>query len=409
MVVTSQRQPTSADAREANRTYRRTRLPRPYPDPSAYQANLKAALESDPRKKANYERYLAARKTATPDFLPIKLDIENISRCNFRCTMCQVSDWGPKFQRAEDMALEHFKHLIDEQYGLVEVKVQGMGEPLLQRETFFEMVRYARSKHIWVRTTTNASLLHFRDNYKSLIEADPGEVQISFDGATKQTFEAIRRGSKFELVYDNCKLINSYCNDRGLLKTRMWALVQQGNIGEFPEFVDRAAEMGFRRLTYGLNLTDWGQAKWADANKAVTAEDDVTPEMAHAAMDKGKRLGVEVTFWDVTSKYSAESADKLCAWPFERAFVSSDMKVVPCCIIANPEVYNLGSAQDFNGVWQSKAYQRFRQAHLDGRIPKVCELCYIRPAGSGKPPHAPTDVGQDATSRPAKDPALDYE
>lgn len=370
---------------ELNRLYRRTRLPRPYPDPEAYQSNLKAALASDPRKKTNYEKYKAAKKTVTPDYLPIKLDIENVSRCNFRCTMCQVSDWGPFYKRASDMPLEHFKALIDEQYGLVEIKVQGMGEPLLQRDTFFEMVKYARSKHIWVRTTTNASLLHHRENYRKLIDSGICEVQISFDGANKESFESIRIGSKFELVYENCKLINRYCNDLGLLKTRMWAVVQQGNVREFPRFVERAAEMGFKRMTYSLSLTDWGQVKWAKANAAVTAEDMVTPELAHAAIERGKQLGVEVTFWDVTSKYSTDRPDHLCAWPFERAFVSSDMRVVPCCIIANPDVAELGRGVEFTKVWQSDQYQEFRRAHLEGRIPKVCEMCYLSPAKREQP------------------------
>jgi pyrroloquinoline quinone biosynthesis protein E len=96
------------------------------------------------------------------EYLPIKLDIENISRCNFRCTMCVVSDWE-KGKRGEDMSLEEFQRLIDEQYGLVEIKLQGIGEPTMQGDVFFEMIKYARARHIWVRTTTNASLLHVKD------------------------------------------------------------------------------------------------------------------------------------------------------------------------------------------------------------------------------------------------------
>ncbi len=361
---------------QRNRTFRRTQLPRPYPDPAAYQENMRLALAGDPRRRENYERYQRNKWSATPDFLPIKLDIENVSRCNFRCTMCQVSDWGPTYQRGADMSLEDFKRLIDEQYGLVEVKLQGIGEPLLARDTFFEMIKYARSKHIWVRTTTNASLLHFQDNHKKLIASGVNEVQISFDGATKATFEQIRRGSKFELVVANCKLINGYCNERGLLKTRMWVVVQRHNMGELFQFIPLAAEMGFKRLTFSLELTDWGQQSWSEKNKAVTVEDLVTPEMAHEAIAWGKEHGVEVTWWDITDKYSTESVDTLCRWPFERAFVSSDMRIVPCCIIGNPNVADLGDARQFTKTWQGEAFREFREAHLKGQIPSYCQLCY---------------------------------
>lgn len=107
----------------------------PAPEPSmgsaAYAAQRERALAFDPRRRANYEKYLRARTDRRiVDYLPIKLDIENVSRCNFRCTMCQVSDWH-KGQRAGDMPLDSFKALLDQQYGLIEIKLQGMGEPLI--------------------------------------------------------------------------------------------------------------------------------------------------------------------------------------------------------------------------------------------------------------------------------------
>ena len=366
---------------EDNRKYRRQELPTPYPDPKAWSANLKKALASDPRRKENYERFQRAQKTHKLDYLPIRLDIENLSRCNFHCTMCQVSGW-PKYQRARDMTLEEFEGLIDQQYGLVDVKLHGMGEPLLGRDVFFDMVRYARAKHIWVRTTSNGSLFHFQNNYKKLIDSGINEVQISFDGATKATFEEIRRGSKFELVTSNCALINKYCNDNDLLITRMWVLLQKHNSHEFLDFVRRGHEMGFKRLTYSLNLHAWGQEKWDAINGKVIAEDSVTPDMAWEAIELGKELGLEVTFWNITDKYSTSSPDKLCPWPFQWSYVSSDMRVVPCCMIANPDVLELGDATDFTGVWNSQVYEDFRKEHLEGRIPKACQLCYEMRTGS---------------------------
>lgn len=358
-----------------NRSYRRTHLPKPKPDPFAYTFNRWIALASSPSRLVNYIKYKTASRTKLPHYLPIKLDVENVSRCNFHCTMCQVSDW-PGLRRAEDMSLSDFKRLIDTQYGLIEIKLQGMGEPLLGRDDFFEMIRYARSKHIWVRTTTNASILHYKDNYKRLVDSGVNEVQISIDGATKETFEKIRRGSKFELVVENCKLINEYCNQRNRLLTKMWVVLQKDNVDEFFDFVPLSHEMGFKRLTYALNLTDWGQDRWNAMNSAITVEDAISPEAADKVIEEGRRLQMEVAFWNVTAKYTTDSPTSLCAWPFERAYVSSDMRVVPCCKIGNPEVSELGDARNFTNVWSSPEYQEFRQAHLEGRIPKICLDCY---------------------------------
>jgi len=64
------------------------------------------------------------------------------------------------------------------------------------------------------------------------------------------------------------------------------------------------------------------------------------------------------------------------SWPFERAYISSDMRVVPCCIIGNPEVSDLGDAQEFDKVWTNEAMEQFRRDHLEGRIPTECRSCY---------------------------------
>src|SRR3989338_10709369 len=116
-------------------------LPRPRPEPEFYAATLEEGFRRFPARRENYARYRAAARGELVDYLPVRLDVENVSRCNFHCTMCQVSDW-PKYRRADDMSFTDFKRLIDEQYGLLELKVQGIGEPLLGRDTYFEMLKY---------------------------------------------------------------------------------------------------------------------------------------------------------------------------------------------------------------------------------------------------------------------------
>jgi MoaA/NifB/PqqE/SkfB family radical SAM enzyme len=356
----------------------------PVPVPSAglpaYNRERQLCLALDPRKRQNYERYMASkRRSARVDYLPIKLDIENVSRCNFRCTMCVVSDWH-KGIRGKDMPLTEFRRVIDEQYGLVEIKAQGIGEPLMQGADFFEMIKYARSKHIWVRTTTNASLLHLKHNYKKLIDADPNEVQISIDGATKEVFESIRRGSRFEIVKRNCRLINDYCRQKGVRVTKMWSVVQRANRHQLSELIDFASETGFQDQTFAFSLANWGLDVWRDRNDDVTVEDSLTVDLAEELIEKGERLGINVSFWNSTSKYSVKSTEALCPWPFERAVVTSDLRTVPCCTIGNPDAFEIGrgSGTGFSDLWFSDEYVAFRQEHLDGRVPKICENCYYR-------------------------------
>lgn len=353
----------------------------PAPEPAIgieeYHRQREQALERCPRRRANFEKYLAAKRSQVDvDYLPIKLDIENVSRCNFRCTMCVVSDWH-KGTRGPDMGVDDFKTLINEQYGLVEIKLQGIGEPLMQGDDFFEMIRYARSKDIWVRTTTNASLLHIKDNYKKLIDANPCEVQISVDGATEDVFQAIRRGSQASRVFDNCRLINAYCDEVGYHPTKMWTVVQESNQHQLEALVTLAHDLGFKSMAFSLNLTDWGMEEWGEKNNNVSVQDTLDPDYLYSLIGMGEDLGVQVRFWSVNEKYSTESVEQLCPWPFERAYMSSDNRVVPCCYIGNPDVYEFKKNSDsFSDVWYGDDFKNFRQAHIDGNIPSVCKGCY---------------------------------
>jgi MoaA/NifB/PqqE/SkfB family radical SAM enzyme len=351
--------------------------PEPVPDVNTYLRERRISLSRSTSRLKNYITYMKSdRRSADVNYLPIRLDFENVSRCNFACTMCTVSDWH-KGTRAADMPLDAFKRLIDEQYGLVEIKIQGLGEPTMQREAYFEMIKYARSRNIWVRTTTNASLLHLNNNYQKLVDSGVNEIQISIDGADKATFESIRRQSVFEQVVKNCKLINSYCDSKGVELTKMWTVVQKGNRHQLFHLVDLADEMGFRSMGFSLNLVDFGTERWREINNGVTVETSFTRREAEGLMVKGAQLGIKVRFWSVTQKYTIDDPGRLCPWPFERAYISSDLRVVPCCIIGNPDVSEIGSAREnFSNVWYGEHMREFRAAHLRGEIPQVCHSCY---------------------------------
>ena len=353
-------------------------LPAPYPVPNidVYENTLKKSLNFDVNRKKNYEKYLqSSKRNEVIEYQPTRLDIENVRRCNFACQMCMVSTWD-KRQRARDLELKEFKEIIDNQVGLVEVKIQGFGEPTMQRNVFYEMIKYARMKELWVRTVTNASLLHLKDNYKKLIDSGVNEIQISIDGATKEVFESIRHGSVFDMVVSNCKLINEYAASKGVELTKMWTVVQRKNQHQIKELIDLGKEIGFKHLVFSLNLVDFGVEEIKQRNASESIMETVTNRDALKYIEYGDSLGLNVRFWRQTGKYSTKSPDKLCPWPFERAFISSDSRIVPCCVIGNPEVADFGSAIELSEIWNSKVYKDFRNRHLSGDIPSMCKDCY---------------------------------
>ncbi|MBM2834300.1 MAG: hypothetical protein HW406_1461 [Candidatus Brocadiaceae bacterium] len=347
-------------------------FPKPTPNLEAYNKKLHAGFSKYPERHKNFLKYKNSSKNAKIDYMPIKLDIENVSRCNLKCEMCQVSSWE-SFKRGADMTLEDFKSIIDEQYGVYELKIQGMGEPFLGQD-FIKMVAYASSKDIWVRTSTNATILDKKENYKRIIDAGIDEVQISVDGTTKDTYEKIRINASFERLVKNCKLINSYCDSLGIDKTRMWVLLQKDNVKELHRFPAFAKELGFKRVAIILDVHGWGNDRLTDKNNQKKITNVIREEDVEKLLENARNLGVNLSFWNISDKYSQTNP---CPWPFERAYISSDKKVVPCCMIANPDTFNLGTLNiDFNDIWNSPQYAKFREAHLSGKVPNVCRYCY---------------------------------
>ena len=354
----------------------------PQPEPAGgveyFAEERKLAINFSSERRENYEKCRRWKiNGGRVDFLPIKLDIENVSRCNFRCVTCVVSDWK-NGKRADDMSLNSFKGLIDEQKGLIEIKLQGIGEPLMQGDDLIDMIKYARSKAIWVRITTNASLLHLGDRYAKLVDADTNEIQISIDGANKETFENIRHGSKYERVIDNVRLINSYAQEKGVERTKMWTVVQRENAHQLDELVELSAELGFTNQVFMLRPISWGMGDWDERISDLAVTDDLDSDVLHGLIEKGRALGVRVAFWVASEKYSTNKDEPRCPWPFERAYIGSDLRVAPCCMIGNPDVYEIGNGvkEGFSKTWLSDEYEQFRKAHQDGNLPEVCRNCY---------------------------------
>ncbi len=360
----------------------------PSPEPAlgwaAYYEERERALAASPRCRDNFERYQKSlRRSVEVDYLPIVLDIENVSRCNFRCIMCQVRGFE-KGKRARDMTLAEFKQLIDDQYGLVEIKLHGMGEPTMQGKDFFEMIRYARARHIWVRTVTNASLLHVRDNYRTLVDTGINEIQISVDGADPTVYEAIRVHGEFSRMKENCLLINRYCQERKLPLTKMWTMVQRDNVHQLEALVDLAAELEFPSIVFSVQIVAWGAEHVAQQNREINVAQSLNVDRLRGLVVRGEKRGVRVRFWSALQKYSQDRPENTCPWPFERAYIGSDGRTVPCCMIGNPDTFEIGKGLSFAQAWASKEYADFRRAHLSGEVPEVCKSCYLASAHTGR-------------------------
>ena len=79
------------------------KLNAPYPAPREYWNTVLDGFAEFPSRLDNFiEAKKVGNRQTVQNYRPFLIDLEPNSRCNFRCTMCQVSEWE-RGQRARDM------------------------------------------------------------------------------------------------------------------------------------------------------------------------------------------------------------------------------------------------------------------------------------------------------------------
>lgn len=323
------------------------------------------------KKYFNLFKFLLLKKFRfeNPPYLPISMDVEPTTGCNFRCTMCQVSTPGFKSQ---NMNIETFKEFINQNKQLLKIKLQGMGEPTVNNK-FLEMINIANSYGITVEFTTNGSLLNEK-LIKELLKKKLSKITISIDGATKDTFEKIRVKSDFNKVIMNAKLLIELSKNYYLRpEICAWTVVQKDNADEFEKIFYLCNEIGFDSLSYQFHISDWGKSEWNSINKHKFVNIDSKIDFIKNKINKKKYKTKVMIF-----KENLLSFQKKCTWPIRSSYIDNQGYVSPCCIIGDSKIVNFGNIKTnkFENIWKSKKYVEFRKAINKNQIPSFCKNCY---------------------------------
>lgn len=304
-----------------------------------------------------------------PPYLPISVDVEPTTGCNFRCTMCQVS--SPNF-RSQNMSIETFKNFINQNKQLLKIKLQGMGEPTVNNK-FLEMISLANDFGITVEFTTNGSLLDEKF-INQLLKKKISKITISIDGATKETFESIRIKSNFNKVIENAKnLIKSSKNYYLKPEICAWTVVQKDNSHEFEKIFYLCNEIGFDNLSYQFHISDWGKEEWNYINKDKIIDINSKINFINK-INNDNLFSTKVLIF----KENLLTFKKKCNWPIKSSYIDNQGYVSPCCIIGDSKVINFGNINntDFKNIWHSEKYIQFRDSINKNEIPSFCKNCY---------------------------------
>lgn len=134
-------------------------------------------------------------------------EIEINRNCNIDCVMCNTSlSTRPQF----NMDLDLFEHAVkyEKSQGKGHTTLHTIGEPLMNKNLpqYFEILR---KQGVQVGLSTNGLILH--KHLDLLIEnADIfSELRFSIDGASRETYEKIRRGGSWERLMTNMEMFRA--------------------------------------------------------------------------------------------------------------------------------------------------------------------------------------------------------
>lgn len=303
-------------------------------------------------------------------FLPVRLDVEPIDTCNFACDHCQVTHWARKGTTLDPA---RFRELLDALPMLREIKLQGMGEPLLHRD-LPAMLEEGERRGIAMLLFTNGSI-HTEAIASRLASLRNATVVFSVDGATAETFEAIRVNGNFARVVANVADLVRRRGGAERPRIELWTVATARNAHEVPDIVRLADELGVDKVTVTTMLTDWGKDSMADIVEPLALRGE-QPLETGAITREATRVAVDV---ETGPMYSTE---RPCPWPWNRSYVAANGDVVPCCVIADSSVVKMGNVfeEPFAKIWNNARYRELRRAIATDDVPPYCLTCYRRKA-----------------------------
>ena len=319
---------------------------------------------------ADMLRHHLAKRFPSLAFQPRSIQIECTTRCNLKCTMCEISYWSEK---GGNLEVEKLERMVQHLPRLRRVDLTGVGEGLMNRE-FFQGIEFLKSRGIYVTLNDNFTMMTEK-NARRIIELGVDQIFLSLDGATKQTFESIRIGADFDKVIANTRRLIEMRRElrRKRPEVKINSVVTTSNYREMPGIVEIAHDLGVGMVSF-VNVIIFEVTHQLGTSSVRNPLDDQIRETLALA----KKLGVLVKI---------ELFDKLpvgqCDFPWTRNFVTYDGYLHPCCYTTqtgdrtaqNQRSFGNLIEKSFEEIWTGDYYSSFRRKMADGILPNPCGSC----------------------------------
>ncbi len=307
------------------------------------------------------------------------IQVEISGTCNLRCVMCRE---GKATHREKSfLSSNEFHDLLMgfDLHWLQVVKLAGETEPLINPD-IVDILKICKQANVNIWITTNG--MHLTPEVSSELVGWPGQIHISTAGASKHTFESIRRGADFDQICKNIKFLT----EQKRVQNQSWPIVyldpilMKSNIHELPETMRMASNLGCNAVNSYHLVVDTPTL----IRESLYFDKQECNEMLKQSGELGKKLGLELSLPEPYSldskscshKSGDDDAWKQCRWLWQNALLTLD-GLKPCCALSD---HDLDFSKDifrmpFRAVWNNKWYSETRSKFLNGDPPPLCKYC----------------------------------
>ena len=288
------------------------------------------------------EKWNAANRFELETDFPLFLHLETSQICNLRCPSCPIGqpEAYTKYISSEKMDPNLYRKIIleGEKYHCPSMEPQGTNEPFLD-PNLEDYIRFA-ADHGFIDNmlNTNGTLLS-EERARKVLKSGITRLRFSLDAATKDTFEKVRLGAKYETTMKNIERFLE------IKKQEKYDLPVVG--------------VNFCKTKFNEHEEEAFIEKWIDKVDFFVIQDFQPPDLD---TNYSEYLSSESVF-----RKNIKESGYNCQQPWQRVLVRSSGEVCPCCAFFSIEL-SLGNLKDhtIHELWNSKEMRDLRDMHKRG-------------------------------------------
>lgn len=303
-------------------------------------------------------RFLNEYEIACKNFIlkskPTNIQIVLFNKCNSNCIMCNQTKSNSFFSD------KHLREIISDYLQYLDTLLWQGGELFLY-DKFTDIIKYiSKYQRINQQIITNAQCLNER-TIKELVSLPNIKLIISIDGAKKETYEQIRKGSSFNKLTENIKLLNKYKEKyNSNIAMNINFVILRENYKEISDMITFAKKYNFSAITFNECMpTENYNPNFTEKEQAYISR------QLQFAIAYATKSDIKITIQYANNKLSKQNNNDIlvCKTPFNKLLLDTNNAFAPECTCLDKDFYKKDS--NIEQIWNAKLMQNYRKHILE--------------------------------------------